>query len=340
MSILSDDFTVDTGQITTSGYNGNPPTSIGTAVITGSQLVLTIPPTGGVVSYIGAQENAWTIATPDLFVWSTIGTPTFNPLAAGQANFANAIIKDANHWLLVECGFVTGSPNSLNVFVAMMNGGAQVTLANTSVNVATLGLPDKIGMGLVNNIATAWLSFSGTWRQVTTFGSGGNVDVSGTYDFTAPGALVGWNPGASFSQIFVPTSSVFACSFIQYIAPFSSPVTGVTVPNLVNDDLATATAAIIAANLIVCSVATQASMLTPGTVISQTPAASSSVGLGTCVNLIVAAPPSTQTVNLQPKFVPAKCFLSLMVASPGNINPRVYPPHEDTTVRVIPRTIT
>lgn len=293
MTILSDDFSVDTGQITISGYNGNPPTTIGTAVITSGQLLLTIPPSSGAITYVGAQENTWPITSPSLFAWSIIGSPTFNPSATGQANFANGIIKDANHWLIVECGFISGAPTTLHVFVAIMAGGAQVTLASTTVNIASLGLPDKIGIGLVNNIATAWLSFSGTWQQVTTVGSGGNVDVSAQYDFTAGGALTGWNPGAAYGQINVPISSQFACDFLQYIAPFASPITGATVPNVLTETLSAATADILVANLIVGTVTSALSADPAGTVISQTPTGGSSAVLGSAVDLVLSAGEAT-----------------------------------------------
>ncbi len=41
------------------------------------------------------------------------------------------------------------------------------------------------------------------------------------------------------------------------------------------------------------------------------------------------------TFYLQPKFVPALDFKAIMVANPGYINPRVYEPAVDTTVRII-----
>jgi hypothetical protein len=49
---------------------------------------------------------------------------------------------------------------------------------------------------------------------------------------------------------------------------------------------------------------------------------------------------SIPTIDLSTKFVGPAIFKALMVANPGYINPRVYPPEIDTTVRVVPRTIT
>lgn len=43
-----------------------------------------------------------------------------------------------------------------------------------------------------------------------------------------------------------------------------------------------------------------------------------------------------QIGGLQAKFVPALDFKAIMVANPGSINPRIYPPLDDNTVRVKP----
>lgn len=43
-----------------------------------------------------------------------------------------------------------------------------------------------------------------------------------------------------------------------------------------------------------------------------------------------------QLAGIQGKFVPAPTFKSIMVANPGLINPRIYPPLDDNTVRVKP----
>lgn len=43
-----------------------------------------------------------------------------------------------------------------------------------------------------------------------------------------------------------------------------------------------------------------------------------------------------QISGLQAKFVPALAFKAAMVANPGLINPRIYPPLEDYTVRITP----
>lgn len=43
-----------------------------------------------------------------------------------------------------------------------------------------------------------------------------------------------------------------------------------------------------------------------------------------------------QIGNIQGKFVPAPAYKAIMMANPGTINPRIYPPLEDNTVRVKP----
>lgn len=43
-----------------------------------------------------------------------------------------------------------------------------------------------------------------------------------------------------------------------------------------------------------------------------------------------------QVTGIEAKFVPASVYKAIMVANPGSINPRIYPPLEDNTVRVTP----
>jgi beta-lactam-binding protein with PASTA domain len=74
-------------------------------------------------------------------------------------------------------------------------------------------------------------------------------------------------------------------------------VTTVTVPNVVNDTLADATAAITTAGLVVGSTATQASTTVPsGSVISQNPTAGTSEPSGSAVNLVLSSGPAPVAV--------------------------------------------
>lgn len=103
------------------------------------------------------------------------------------------------------------------------------------------------------------------------------------------------------------------------------------VPNIVGLTLIAANAAIIAAGLTVGTVSTaNAPGFIPGTVSAQSPAGNSTVTSGSSVDYTECLGP----VNLGATFVPAKVFKAILVANPGNINPRVYPPSVDNIVRV------
>lgn len=106
----------------------------------------------------------------------------------------------------------------------------------------------------------------------------------------------------------------------------------VTVPGVVSETLAQATADIQAAALVVGTVTGANDPATPGTIISQSPAGGAQAVLGSAVALTESFGP----ILLQATFVPANNFKAIMVANPGTINPRIYPPHVDTTVRVKP----
>lgn len=330
MAIFNDDFSIDFGQITAYNPSGATP---GTAVITGGQLVMTAPGGGGVTG-VEAGENQWPIAIPDLFASANLGSPTWQQPAQNQNNFGVGIIKDGSN----NVWFAVGPANSSTTLILNVFGvfaGNHVVFANTTINSTVL--PDAIGFGLQNNNVTCWMSFAGVWQQVTAIGAAGIIDVSGSVDFTVPGIINSWNPG-SYWETAITASTPIAVAQLFYVSPFANPITGTTVPDTTGLTLAAAEAAIVAANLVVCSVTAQASSDPIGTIISQTPPSGTAI-LGSCVSLVVSSGPTVPTVNLQPKFVPAKCFLSVMVANPGDINPRIYPPERDTTVRVVPRVI-
>jgi len=94
-----------------------------------------------------------------------------------------------------------------------------------------------------------------------------------------------------------PTSSSGSLSLIKAgsglvlpFAPANITVATATVPNVVNSAKATAEAAIVAANLTVGSETTQSSgTVTSGNVINQSPAASTSVNVGSAVNLTLSS---------------------------------------------------
>lgn len=91
----------------------------------------------------------------------------------------------------------------------------------------------------------------------------------------------------------------------SWIAPFITPiaqsVASVTVPNVVGLTQAAATAAITNAELVVGTVTQQSSaIVTAGSVISQSPSATTSVATGSAVNLVVSTGAASVTVSVAP----------------------------------------
>jgi PASTA domain len=331
MMVLTDNFSTNTGQLTAVGYSGSPG---GTLAITGNEAVLTLP-SGSLTAY-GAYENGWALpnTSPSLLVSVNIGSlPWAFPFVGSFQNYGPGIAKDVNNQIWVEVSAIN-STTQINMDLLFLSGGTQHNISGTSIS--TTSLPDKVAMGIVGNSVTAWLSFAGVWQAVAAI----TANVGAIYDFTAANATVGWFPGVHYDMQGSSISRSISASLLRFSQPFTNPTTNVTVPSTAGSTLATAEAAIIAANLTVCGVTTSySSTVAAGNVISTSPASGVSAPFGSCVTIVESLGIDPNIRNLQPKFVPAACFLSLMVANPGSINPRVYPPKEDTTIRVVPRVI-
>lgn len=109
------------------------------------------------------------------------------------------------------------------------------------------------------------------------------------------------------------------------------------VPSVLGLTVAAADAAIVAAGFTVGTLSfTSTPAYQPGQIAAQSPAPATPAALGTAVNLTENLGPVNLTVVFVDAPAPSK---SIMLANPGNINPRIYPPMEDTTVRVPVRTI-
>jgi beta-lactam-binding protein with PASTA domain len=296
MTVLTDNFASNTGQLT----QYSPATwaaASGSFLIAGNQLTLTAVTAGGTVTGLTVGENAWAISSPSVTVTAAMGSPTWTVLTNGQANFGVGIVKDANNALFFELGPQT-SATTLTMYLVIWVSGTLATVASTSINTGG-ALPDAIGIGLVNNIVTAYLSFGGVWQLVAPasgWGTAGSIDVSSHYDFTAGGALTGWNPGLIWGQVQHSPSLNIAASQIQYTAPFVSPVTTASVPNVMGDTLAAATTAITGAGFTVGTVTDVPSLSTPGTVILQAPGGGASATIGSAIDLQIAVPTTSTTV--------------------------------------------
>jgi hypothetical protein len=318
MTVLTDNFSSDTGQITTYANSGATP---GSAAITGSQLVLTAPGGGG-ISGLSIGENPWPIPAPSLFISTDLGSPSWAPGFPTQNNYGPGIVKDGNNQLWFAGG-PAGSTTTMILYVFGIFAGSHVTFINPTITIPSV--PDGMGIGLVNNTVTAYLSFGGVWQAVSAIGS---VDVSGAYDFTAGGALTGWNPGLYWEVGGGVGPTSIAAHAVQYTQPFADPTISYTVPNIIGLTETAAIAAITAAFLTLGTVTAVPSNLPAGTVISANPFPGSTVPFGQRVDLSVA-----EGMPIYGKFVPAPVFPPVMVLSSGLIEPRIWMPKENVTVR-------
>jgi hypothetical protein len=122
----------------------------------------------------------------------------------------------------------------------------------------------------------------------------------------------------------------YTANFVPPSAAFGGLCTN-TVPNVTGSSLTAAIAAIIAGGFTIGTITGACSNTVPAnSVISYSP---TMAAYGAPISIVASTGPCTATSYLTPVFVPATTGKAIMVANPGNINPRVYPPERDTTVR-------
>lgn len=312
MTVLTDNFAADTGQLNVYALNG---ATAGSAAITGGQLIMTAP--GPPISGVGVGENAWSIPVTSLFVSVKLGVPTWGRPASSQNNYGPGIIKDGNNHLWFTAG-PAGSTTTLVLNVFGVFAGSHIVFSNPVIT--SLTLPDFVGFALNGNIITAYLSYAGVWQKV---GAIGNVNVGAFHDFTAPGGLTGWNPGI-YWETGIASSTDIATAQLQFTQPFVDPVTA-TVPNVVGETQAQAQSDILAANLTVGSVTfTFSSMVPDGDVISQNPSGGTVVTEQSPVDLIVSSASIVPSViNLSLAIAEATLAASGFVAGPITYAPDV-----------------
>lgn len=185
----------------------------------------------------------------------------------------------------------------------------------------------------------------GYFNSVTITKSGGSpqtfTSASATFNPDGTGPGVGTLTGLT---IWAWSSSVFGTYFANGVSTqvdFDVPPPPPTfpVPGVIGLVLADAEAAIISAGFTVGTVTTANSFISAGSVSDQTPAGGTFEVAGFAVALVNSLGIVIPTVPLQALFVDAPVYKALLLANPGNINPRIYPPEVDTTARVLPQRI-
>jgi hypothetical protein len=118
------------------------------------------------------------------------GTWVSTTVAPGQsyANFEVGFVLNNGTYILADCNTTSGSMVGGAILLCVsgahhesFSGGGWTTPIPTN---------SRMALALVGNVASVWayIAGSGVWTQLC------STNVGAYYDFTAPGALVGWRP--------------------------------------------------------------------------------------------------------------------------------------------------
>lgn len=241
---------------------------------------------------------------------------------AGQAGYTSADEAGQAFWSAVApCGTLSSTTidgNSIGVLAY-----SHASLGNSTVNIEV----QYTGTPPLDNYITS-ITFTGDTGSYVLDQSAGLTTslVTGTANTYKRYA---WNGlSVSFPSQFSP----FTVGNPYTITVTTNPAAaGTPIPDVTGLLLADATAAIVGGGFVLGTVTgSNNASFAPGQIISQSPTGGTVDPAGTVVNLTECFGP----FNLTAKFVPAVDFKAIMVANPGYINPRVYEPVVDTTVRI------
>lgn len=265
--IVIETFAADTGQFTVTAGGSY---FSGTFAITGGQGVFNSVAAGNIFVTAAADTANMPVLADALFVYVNIGTPSWPIPAAGiYTNIAPGIFKGTADQIMFEFG-TTSNPTIFNFDILLFVGGAQYNLGASSIPISPI--PDAIGASLQGNIVKGWARFGSTWQLLAT------QDVSLIHDYSAPGALVGFSAGVGFVQ--GNSSGTMAVTEL-----WSGPPIDTVVPNVVGESIATASANIVAASLVVGTITPAVDPTAPGTITAQFPVGGSSAFIGDAVDL-------------------------------------------------------
>jgi hypothetical protein len=259
--------------------------------------------------------------------WTIEGWFNFPNNFNGQfATFGNLIGSGATFSAGVQ--FQTNGAGSFNPKI-QTPGGLVVLLAAFSTGAwhhfavvkSSAGSTDVFSAYIDGVLASTQSMPTGAYSSLT----GGYTIGTNGWD-QSPGYISG-SPPFYMDEVRVSNIARYTANFTP-AGPFGGVCT-TTVPNVVGNALAIAEALIIAASLTVGTITFVSSTLPSGTVTAQSPTGGTVVTAGSPVNLTV----SSQTQFVYGKFAGAKVFPPTLLIDAKGIKPRIYMPHENTTVK-------
>jgi len=324
MSVQIESFASDIGQFTV--FSPKNDGAAGTVTVVPGEGHVTSPNGGFGVGGTMVLQNAFTpVTSPSMLVTTKIADNPWLPAAGGgqYMNYAVGILKDGNNMIALEGHFLSDG-TTLEFDFLFFFGGAQYNVGGS-----TFLSPDAIGLGLVGNTVTAWFSIGGVWESAPA-----STYMITQYDFTAAGALTGWNAwfGCLNDTPLQNPPGYLAFTELRLTQPFHDPTTDSTVPDLTGDTAAAANAALAAANLSTGAVSTIHSATIPaGDVVTQSPLGGAVVNFGSPVDYSLSA--GSQITSVYGKFAVAKAFPPTLLIDAKGIEPQIYMIKENVVVQ-------
>lgn len=325
---------------------------------------------------INAAKAGLTTTSPKFGTASLLaGGSNFNNSFACQTPYASGSVLDifttteytVECWLQIANAGTAGDSHTIVAYGDDGAGGsaaclqAYVTVFGDGLT-ATLAVADQSAFGTGITVSSTISLVVGTWYHFALVHHGALVTgyFDGVAQFTA-----GWNPGTythsgstavcigSFSRTgafgvalqideFRVTAGLarYTANFTPTSIEFPTTACTVTVPDVSDTPLATAETTLTGGGFVVGTVTGVCSdTIAVGNVVSTSPAIGSPVLPGATINIFEANGACPAMINLETKFVAPLIGKAIMVANPGDINPRVWPPQVDTTIRVAPGTV-
>lgn len=173
-------FTADVGQFTKSFWS-----------VLGDRGTLSfVSDTGVVTQTSGSSSTIWIRRdSGDGTTTSYVAMDYLSSVNNGAVSFVNAnpgFFKSGNDFVIADFNVVDAASNSFGLAITTVLGGSH---AFHGVTTLTLTAPFRVAVSLVGNVFTFYVFQAGVWVSKLT------ADLSAVHDFTAPGAMVGWNAG-------------------------------------------------------------------------------------------------------------------------------------------------